>query len=180
MSSLPARSKTTEKRWRHCFPHYKSMGAFCCHGNQSFDPICPKNLCSLSPPHWCYTYNLIKIGQHTISCESVHNVDGRTDDGPLVYYTLTLWAFGSGKLKRDTGSNNCKYLKIRKVWFCCIEMHWNGKQFRPWSDCSCQICNCTVCWDLPFSCIGQEYPFLWLSQIFLSHPRIKLLSQTEG
>ena len=53
--SLPAsikriRSKTTEKRWRHHFPHYKSMGAFCCHGNQSFDPICPKTLCSLSPP----------------------------------------------------------------------------------------------------------------------------------
>ena len=54
MSSLPATikrigSKTTEKRWRHHFPHYKSMGAFCCHGNQSFDPICPKTLCSLSP-----------------------------------------------------------------------------------------------------------------------------------
>ena len=49
MSSLPASikrigSKTTEKRWRHHFPHYKSMGAFCCHGNQSFDPICPKTL----------------------------------------------------------------------------------------------------------------------------------------
>ena len=26
-----------------------SMGAFCCHGNQSFDPICPKTLCNLSP-----------------------------------------------------------------------------------------------------------------------------------
>ena len=37
-------SKTTEKRWRHRFPHYKSMGAFCCHGNQSFDPICPKKM----------------------------------------------------------------------------------------------------------------------------------------
>ena len=47
MSSLPASikrigSKTTEKRWRHHFPHYKSMGAFCCHGNQSFDPIWQK------------------------------------------------------------------------------------------------------------------------------------------
>ena len=42
-------SKTTEKRWGHHFPHYKSMWAFCCHGNQSFDPICPKTLCSLSP-----------------------------------------------------------------------------------------------------------------------------------
>ena len=54
MSSLPASikrtgSKTTKKRWRHHFPHYKSTGAFCCHGNQSFDPICQKTLCSLSP-----------------------------------------------------------------------------------------------------------------------------------
>ena len=55
MSSLPASikrigSKATEKRWRHHFPHYKSMGAFCCHGHQSFDPICLKTLCSLSTP----------------------------------------------------------------------------------------------------------------------------------
>ena len=54
MSSLPAwikriGSKTTEKRWRHHFPHYKSMGGFCCHGNQSCDPICPKTLWGLSP-----------------------------------------------------------------------------------------------------------------------------------
>ena len=52
-SSLPASikkigSKTAKKGWRHHFPHWKSMGAFCCHGNQSFDPICPKILCSLS------------------------------------------------------------------------------------------------------------------------------------
>ena len=32
------------------FPHYKSMGAFCCHGHQRFDPICLKTVCSLSPP----------------------------------------------------------------------------------------------------------------------------------
>ena len=43
-------SKATEKRWRHHFPHYKSMGVFCCHGHQSFDPICLKTLCSLSLP----------------------------------------------------------------------------------------------------------------------------------
>ena len=53
MSSLPAStkrigSKTTKKSWKHHFPYYKSMGAFCCHGYQSFDPICPKTLCSLS------------------------------------------------------------------------------------------------------------------------------------
>ena len=43
-------SKTTEKRWRHHFPHYKSMGAFCCHGSQSFDPICPKPYAAFPPP----------------------------------------------------------------------------------------------------------------------------------
>ena len=26
------------------------MGAFCCHGHQSFDPICLKTLCCVSPP----------------------------------------------------------------------------------------------------------------------------------
>ena len=28
---------------------YKSMGVFGCHDNHSFDPICPKTKCSLSP-----------------------------------------------------------------------------------------------------------------------------------
>ena len=55
ISLLPASigrigSKATEKRWRHHFPNCKSMGAFCCHGRQSFDPICLKTLCNLSPP----------------------------------------------------------------------------------------------------------------------------------
>ena len=68
MSSLPASikrigSKTTEKSWRHHFPHYKSMGAFCCHGYQSFDPISPKTYAAFPSPQWCYTLNLIKIGQ---------------------------------------------------------------------------------------------------------------------
>ena len=52
MYSLPAsikriRSKTTEKRWRHSFSHYKSMWAICCHGNKSFDQIYPKTVCTL-------------------------------------------------------------------------------------------------------------------------------------
>ena len=54
MSSLPANikrigSKATEKRRRHHFLHYKSIGTFCCHGHQSFDPVCLKALSSLSP-----------------------------------------------------------------------------------------------------------------------------------
>ena len=81
------------------------MGAFCCHGNQRFDPICPKTLCSLSPTQWCYTYNLIKFGPLASEIFKFESVDDgrrrRTDDGPLVYYKLTLWAFGSGELTRQ-------------------------------------------------------------------------------
>ena len=111
MSLLPAsmkriRSKTTEKRWRHRFPHYKSMGAFCCHGNQSFNPIFPKTLCTLSPTpvmlhikfdqDWPTGFRDIQVWK----CGRRTTDDGRrTDDGPLVYYKLTLWAFGSGELK---------------------------------------------------------------------------------
>ena len=46
--------KVTEKTRRHRFSHHTSMGAFCCHGNHSFDPNCPKTLCSLSPTPRCY------------------------------------------------------------------------------------------------------------------------------
>ena len=47
LSLLPARikknkSKMKELEWSQGFPHYNPMGAICCHGNQSFDPILPK------------------------------------------------------------------------------------------------------------------------------------------
>ena len=32
-----------------CFSHCKSMGAICCHGNQSSNPTCHKTLHNLSP-----------------------------------------------------------------------------------------------------------------------------------
>ena len=31
------------------FLHYESIGPFCCHGNHSFKPICPKTICNQSP-----------------------------------------------------------------------------------------------------------------------------------
>ena len=57
------------------------------------------------PLKWCYTYNMIKIGQlasEIFKFESVDDDDGQrqTDDIPLVYFKLTLWAFGSGELKK--------------------------------------------------------------------------------
>ena len=47
LSSLPAKikknqSKMKELEWSQGFPHYNPMGAICCHGNQSSDPIWPK------------------------------------------------------------------------------------------------------------------------------------------
>ena len=47
MSSLPAsmkkiRSKMKELECSQDFSHYNPMGAICCHGNQSSNPIWPK------------------------------------------------------------------------------------------------------------------------------------------
>ena len=39
------------------------------------------------------------------------------------------------------------------------------------------ICDYIIC-DRPFSHMGQEYPFLWLSEIFLSRPACLILGQT--
>ena len=84
------------------------MGDFCCHENQSFDPICLKTLCSLSPtpvmPHikfdqdWPTGFIDIQVWK----CGRRRTTDGRrTDDGPLVYFKLTFRAFGSGELKKQ-------------------------------------------------------------------------------
>ena len=44
VSLLPARIKKNKSKmkaleWSQGFPHYNSMGAICCHGNQSSNPI---------------------------------------------------------------------------------------------------------------------------------------------
>ena len=54
LSLLPARikknqSKMKQLEWSQDFPHYNRMGAICCHGNQSSDPIQPKTYYSQSP-----------------------------------------------------------------------------------------------------------------------------------
>ena len=36
--------KNEVARMATTFPHYNSLGAICCHGNQSSDPTWPKNL----------------------------------------------------------------------------------------------------------------------------------------
>ena len=96
LSSLPASlnkiwSKTIEKRWRHRFPHWKSMSTFCCHGNQSFDPICPKNLMQPYPYPSDATR---KIGPklanwpQRYSSSNVWTDNGRAGNH---LYTISLW-----------------------------------------------------------------------------------------
>ena len=101
MLSLPASMKrigwkTAEKKWRHRFLHYNPMGAFCCHGNQSSDPIWPKTICSLSPNPMMLQ---IKFGcDRPTGCRHIHvwkcehtdaRTDGRTDGRRLDWYTIS-------------------------------------------------------------------------------------------
>ena len=49
LSLVPARikknqSKMKELEWSQVFPYYNPKGDTCCNGNQSSDPIWPKNL----------------------------------------------------------------------------------------------------------------------------------------
>ena len=83
------------------FPIISQWGLFVAM-ETSFNPICPKTLCSLSPTpvmlhiksdqDWPTDFKDIQVWK----CGRWRR---RTDDGPLVYYKLTLWAFGSGELK---------------------------------------------------------------------------------
>ena len=48
--------------------------------------------------HWCFTWNLIKIGQ---MASELFRFESMADDGPLLYYKakLSLRAFDTGELK---------------------------------------------------------------------------------
>ena len=80
--------KMKELEWSQDFPHYNPMGAICCHGNQSSDPILPKTLCSQSPTlmmllmkfydDWPSGFRDI----HVRKCGRTHGrMDRRTDAG---------------------------------------------------------------------------------------------------
>ena len=59
--------------------------------------------------NWLQRYSSLKVWTTT-------DDDGRrrTDDGPLVYYKLTLWAFGSGELKK------LRYLLSNTLFDVCV------------------------------------------------------------
>ena len=106
MSLLPASikrigSKTTENRWRHRFPHYKSLGAFCCHGNQSFDPL--------------KFENLIKIGQLTSEIFKFESVMTTTDH----WYTISSPCEPSAQVSEKLGVTTIYNGDHLKVYYSC-------------------------------------------------------------
>ena len=116
LSSLPARikknqSKMKELEWSQDFSHYNPMGAICCHGNQSSDPIYPKIYCSQSPTPMMllkkFNYDW-PAGLRDIHVWKCGRMDGRTHGrthgrtpARVLYYISSPWAFGSGELKTD-------------------------------------------------------------------------------
>ena len=84
LSLFPARikkkqSKMNELEWSQDFPQYNPMGAICCHGNQSSDPISLKPNAVNPQPQQCSRRNLITIGQLVSEIFMFESVDGRTD-----------------------------------------------------------------------------------------------------
>ena len=105
LSLLPARikknkSKLKELEWSQDFPHYNSIGAICCHGNQSSDPILPKTLYNQSPiplmllMKFDYDWQAGFRDIHVWKCERTHRpTDGQMHartQARVPYYKLTL------------------------------------------------------------------------------------------
>ena len=124
---MKSQSKMKTLSIRH-FSRYKSLGAFGCHWNQSFDPICPKTLCSLSPTPLMLHVKFIKIGQMASRDIQVWKCGQRQmNGGPLLNYKLTLCAFGSGELIIIKNSSHPKYMTeadYMKRW-CRTEVQMN-------------------------------------------------------
>ena len=95
--------------WSQGFPRYNPIGAICCHGNQSSDPIWPKTLCSQSPTpmmqqmKFYYDWPAGLRDTHVWKCGQT---DAHTDGRWLEFHTISSpWAFGSGVLKMDNIRN---------------------------------------------------------------------------
>ena len=86
----------------------KSMGAFCCHGNQSFDPICTNPIYSLSPtPVMLH----IKFDQDWPTCLRDIQVQRRRQTADH-WYTIS----SSSELKSQIVNQIWLTLKIPTIW----------------------------------------------------------------
>ena len=142
------------------------MGAFCCHGNQSFDPICPKTLCSISPTpvmihikfdqDWPTRFRDIQVWK----CGRRRR---RTkDDGPSVYYKFTLSAFSSCELTNQSTRRKPSTLDRGQ-----LSCHMPTPEFDPGPQRSSDNFTCTSAlhygpgiFILDF-CFGQEATPCW-------------------
>ena len=94
MSSLPASikrigSKATKKKWRHHFPHYKSMGAFCCHGHQFWSNL-PQNILQHFPT----------------PSDATHKIWSRLANWLQRYSNLKVWTTTDDDGRRRTTSDH--------------------------------------------------------------------------
>ena len=89
MKKIQSKMKLLE--WPQHFPHYNSMGAICCYGNQSSDPICLKTYGRQSP-----TTMLLHVKSDCNSPASLRDIQdrkcecthGRTHGQQLYYHIL--------------------------------------------------------------------------------------------
>ena len=91
-------------------------------------------------PHWWYLWNLIKIGSLALEIYLFKCVDDRrrtTNARALLYYKLTLWAFGSGELKMiNPHDSNCTISKESYVTKLGLELATHGSAIRCATDCA--------------------------------------------
>ena len=79
------------------FPYYTSMGHFGCHGHQRSNETCPITWYSQSPTPIMVPVKFDQdwpSGLGDILVWKSGCTDTQTDDWALLYYKLTLWAFG--------------------------------------------------------------------------------------
>ena len=57
---------------------------------------------------WLQRYTGLKVWTTTTTDDGRR----RTDDGPLLYYKLTMWAFGSGELKNPTNAHGGEIVTV--------------------------------------------------------------------
>ena len=108
------------------------MGASCCHGNQSFDPICPKTMQLSATPvmlhikfyqDWQTGFRDIQVwkcGLWRRTTDHWYTLSSPCEPSAQVSYTL--WAFGSGELENKT--------KKCPKWFWIGILHGQGRESR--------------------------------------------------
>ena len=79
-----------------------------------------KKLNKANPPtQWWYLWYLIKINQLAFEIFLFESVDARTDDGTLLYYKLTLWAWLSELIINKMSSStilNGAWMAVSSSW----------------------------------------------------------------